>query len=275
MAQLNLLTKILVLGYFLRRKLVQRFGLDFVQVRPMSYPGGFTHGDVDLFDHEDFDIISHVLPYTMATPGQLTVLIDAVKYVVRRNVPGDIVECGVWRGGSMMAVALTLIKMNAKNRNLFLYDTYTGMTQPSDEDIDIFGVAAPDVYSEFSKYRQKRDICLWHYASLEEVKSSFLNLDYPSDRILFVQGKVEDTIPFQIPEDISILRLDTDCYSSIKHELEHLYPRLALGGVLMIDDYGTWKGVKKAVDDYFQEYGINMLFTRIDKACRVGVKTLR
>ena len=78
---------------------------------------------------------------------------------------------------------------------------------------------------------------------------------YPPERIHFVRGPVEETLPAGAPDEIALLRLDTDWYESTRHELEHLYPRLAAGGVLLVDDYGHWEGARKAVDEYFADHG--------------------
>jgi hypothetical protein len=141
-----------------------------------------------------------------------------------------------------------------------------------EEDVNLFREKASKLYSQSIKKKQGLDICSWHNASLEEVKSNLLNLGYPNDRIFFIQGKVEDTIPLQIPENISILRLDTDFYESTRHELDHLFPRLSEGGVLIVDDYGFWQGQKKAVDEYFRKNEVRMLLNRIDYLGRVGIK---
>jgi hypothetical protein len=254
------------------QRLLNQFGLNLVKTPRTNYPERFTDADIDIVEHENFEIINQVLPYTLTSPAKLFALIEAVKYVINGEIRGAIVECGVWRGGSMMAAALTLIKMNAKKRNLFLYDTYAGMTEPMEEDVNLFREKASKLYSQSIKKKQGLDICSWHNASLEEVKSNLLNLGYPNDRIFFIQGKVEDTIPLQIPENISILRLDTDFYESTRHELDHLFPRLSEGGVLIVDDYGFWQGQKKAVDEYFRKNEVRMLLNRIDYLGRVGIK---
>lgn len=88
----------------------------------------------------------------------------------------------------------------------------------------------------------------------------------------FVKGKVEDTVPEKAPDRISLLRLDTDWYESTYHGLLHLYPRLSVGGVLIIDDYGHWAGAKKAVDQYLNENHLKLLLNRIDDTGRIGVK---
>jgi len=112
----------------------------------------------------------------------------------------------------------------------------------------------------------------WCYSPLEEVQKNLYSTNYPKEKITFIKGKVEETIPNIIPEKISILRLDTDWYESTYHELMHLFPRLSKGGVLIIDDYGHWKGSREAVDKYLKENEISMLLNRIDYTGRIGVK---
>ena len=263
--------------------LLERFGRRVV-LQDVKNPKDLNDADVDIIKYEYFDIIRQVLPYTLTTPARLFVLIEAVKYVINNNIEGDIVECGVWKGGSMMAAALALLEMNATDRDLYLYDTFKGMTKPSEEDVTICGDTAhedylhrvkrkaPEVYPYTLKRDDKRDMSNWCYSSLEEVRKNMFSLRYPRDRIFFIQGRVEDTIPHHVPADISILRLDTDFYESTKHELEHLFPRVSQGGVLIIDDYGHWLGQKKAVDEYIQENRTTIFLNRVDFSCRVGVK---
>jgi len=90
--------------------------------------------------------------------------------------------------------------------------------------------------------------------------------------LIFIQGKVEDTLPKITPEKISLLRLDTDWYESTYQELLHLFPKLSKGGTIIIDDYGHWKGAREAVDDYFKEKGIKILLNRIDEIGVIGIK---
>jgi hypothetical protein len=112
---------------------------------------------------------------------------------------------------------------------------------------------------------------VWCYSSLDEVRSNMVRTGYPVDRMRFVKGKVEDSIPGQAPAQIALLRLDTDFYESTYHELRHLYPRLAPGGVLIIDDYGHWAGARKATDQYFAELGRPVLLQRIDYTGRLAI----
>jgi hypothetical protein len=189
-----------------------------------------------------------------------------VRYVVRHQIPGDIVECGVWRGGSMMAVAKTLIEMGDTDRHLHLYDTFEGMSEPTEHDRRQDGRSATDMLSAAD-----RSSPIWAYASLEDVQQAMRESEYPADRIHYYKGKVEDTIPGSIPDQISILRLDTDWYESTKHELKHLWPRLVPGGVLLIDDYGWWEGARRAVDEWQEETRAQVLLLRMDEG-RVAVK---
>jgi O-methyltransferase len=219
------------------------------------------------FDEADAELCRRVAPYTMTTPPRIYALARAVEYVVSRKVPGAIVECGVWRGGSMMAVALTLLRLGVIDRDLFLFDTFSGMTEPGAEDVKHTGERASDLLAASG-----RDSDEWATASLDEVRRAVLSVGYPKERIQFVEGTVEKTLPARAPAAIALLRLDTDWYSSTKHELAHLYPRLAAGGVLIVDDYAYWQGARKAVDEYLDEEQHALLLNRIDYTSRIAIK---
>ena len=112
----------------------------------------------------------------------------------------------------------------------------------------------------------------WCYASLDDVRENMKKTGYPLDNIRCIQGRVEEKIPAFMPKGvISLLRLDTDWYESTRHEMINLYPKLAIGGALIIDDYGHWLGAKLAVDEYFAA-NKPILLNRIDYTDRVGVK---
>ncbi|MFH9757099.1 TylF/MycF family methyltransferase [Streptomyces griseus] len=218
------------------------------------------------YDDEAKEIIRAVKPYSMTSPERLNAFILATRHIARHNIPGDIVECGVWRGGSMQACARTLLSVGETERDLYLFDTYEGMTPPTAEDLRRDGRPAQELLDA-----QDKDRPIWAVASLEDVKAGFENIPYPKERVHYVQGRVEDTVPAQAPEQISILRLDTDWYASTKHELDHLYGRLVSGGVLLIDDYGYWQGSRQAVDEFLDKTGEQLLLLRMDEG-RIAVK---
>jgi len=119
--------------------------------------------------------------------------------------------------------------------------------------------------------RDQHDL-VFAYSPLEQVKNNLRNTGYDQNQIVYAKGKVEETIPSAAPATIAILRLDTDWYESTLHELVHLYPRLSVGGVLIIDDYGHWQGCRKAVDQYIAEHNLSLLLNRIDYTGRIAVK---
>ncbi len=215
-------------------------------------------------------VINIVCPqYTGTSPVRVVQLIRALEHITRTGIEGDIVECGVWRGGSMMAAAMTLMKCNSV-RDLYLYDTFEGMPAPSREDVRYDGVPASDLYAARGGNEDRSN---WFAVSREAVEKAVLSTGYPAQHVKLVKGKVEETIPGTMPERIALLRLDTDFYASTKHEMEHLFPLLSSGGILIIDDYGCWKGSKQAVDEYFAQHDIRMFLGRVDYTCRIGVKS--
>jgi len=214
------------------------------------------------------EVYKKVKPYTMTSPERVFALCEAVKYIHEKNIEGDVVECGVWKGGSMMAVAEILLSSGDSSRNLYLFDTFEGMTPPTEKDVDISGVPAETLLEQSDKIKEES---VWCCASLEMVQSAVNSIGYPSEKIHFVKGMVEQTIPFSAPDKIALLRLDTDWYESTKHEMEHLFPRLVKGGVLIIDDYGHWQGARKGVDEYLEKNNIKILLNRIDYTGRIAV----
>jgi O-methyltransferase len=219
------------------------------------------------FDRRTAAVCTAVAPFTMTSPERIAALVDAVRYVARHAIPGDVVECGVWRGGSMMAVARTLLELDDL-RSLHLFDTFDGMPPPGDVDRDRSGASAADLLAT----SDRESSSVWARSPLDEVRRNLAATGYPPERIRFVVGRVEETVPDRAPASIAILRLDTDWYESTRHELVHLFPRLSVGGVLIIDDYGHWEGARKAVDEYLAETGVRLLLQRIDATGRIAVK---
>lgn len=242
------------------RKAFNRFGFDVIRYNSTGIADFENFPDLSA---EERKIVAAVKPFTMTGIERIVCLINAVTYISDNQISGDIVECGVWRGGSIMAAALMLLARGDTTRNLYLYDTFEGMSAPTQFDKSFDGVAAQtQMHQEAGK---------WCYASIEDVRENVLSTGYPKKKIYFVKGKVEDTIPQTIPAHLALLRLDTDWYESTKHELVHLYPRLAPEGVLIIDDYGHWQGARKAVDEYFAEQNRKIYLHRIDYTGRIAV----
>ena len=237
-------------------------------------PGSTDHTFQDSLTDADRALIAKVRPYTLTGAERIIATLDAVDYIVRRGVPGALVECGVWRGGSVLTMIAGLQRHNVTDRDIYLYDTFEGMTAPSEYDTSAFEDPATTTWARASAAGRRA----WGYFfdsdvfGLEQVRELVLSTGYPPERIHFEVGPVEETLPAQAPDEVALLRLDTDFYDSTRHELVHLYPRVASGGVLIVDDYGHWDGCRRAVDDYFQECAPLPLLSRIDYTGRTAVK---
>jgi O-methyltransferase len=249
----------------LARVLSYRFGHN-----PRQYVSGTLHllRPPD-FSDELWSIVQAIQHYTMTSPERVSALVESVQFIVHNRIPGSIVECGVWRGGSMMAVALALKKAGDASRELHLFDTFEGMPKPTEVDVDLKGHPAGGF---FRKLQTGPDTSNYCRATLEEVQQAMNSTGYDPALVHLVKGRVEETIPEHAPDTIALLRLDTDWYESTKHELEHLFPRLSKHGILIIDDYGHWQGARKAVDEYFAENKIPILLSRVDYTGRVAIK---
>ena len=220
-------------------------------------------------EYDEFvDIYNACRPYTMTSIERLYSLYKGVEYIIKNNIEGDFIECGVWRGGCTMAIAMTLNKFNITNRKIFLFDTFEGMSEPTENDVDLQGSSAKELKKTIEKTGK------WCYAEIEDVKNNMAKTEYPSNMIEYIKGKVEDTLPSFEERKIALLRLDTDWYESTLIELQKLYPMLVSKGVLIIDDYGHWAGSKKAVDEYIKEFNLPLLLNRVDYSGRLSIKTI-
>jgi O-methyltransferase len=243
-----------------RRALAKR---GFSIVRTVPYSRQPIPADCD---PETAETIRAVQPYTLTSPDRIMGLCLAVRYLVRSRIEGAIVECGVWRGGSIMAIARTLLSLGVTDRDIYMYDTFTEMPDggPLDE-VDLGGRTWDEARAEL---KDDPILGLW---PLERVRELVQSTGYPPERLHFVQGLVEDNIPAHAPERIALCRLDTDWYESTAHELRHLYPRIVPGGVLLLDDYGEFQGARRAVDEYFADGDRPILLQRLDWAGRMAV----
>lgn len=249
-----------------KQYLISKIGNNVIINKILSYFGykmqmiGFDFHDIPEKSKQIYKIVK---PYTMTGENNVYTMCSLVDYIEKRNITGDIVECGVWKGGMMMTALLSL---NDSRRHIYLYDTFQGMSIPSESD----GVYANNYYTNTLLKDGTSD---WCRGELSDVMRNIERCNYDSKKIHYVKGKVEDTIPKTLPnKDIAILRLDTDWYESTKHELIHLYPLVVKGGIVIIDDYGAWQGSKKAVDEYFKENNLTYYLHRIDNSARYFIK---
>lgn len=236
----------------------------FWRNQKVGFPWGELFPEASTLDAE---IIETSLSMSMTSRERLWALMQAVKYVEKRDIAGDFVEAGVWKGGSSYLVARLLRELDSSDRTLWLYDTYSGMPVPEPIDRRFDGTSAAQILE--SEQSNKTSSNTWAISSLEESKQNILQSGYPENLIRFVEGKVETTLLSHVPERIAILRLDTDWYSSTKAELEILTPRLSPGAVVIVDDYGHWEGARRAVDEYLSTADIFPLINRIDQTGRM------
>ena len=232
--------------------------------KPFLKKKDFWVDTIPEIDDENKKLINFINEYSLTPLVRRWTLIKSIHYINKNKIEGDIVECGIWRGGNLfLAKKIQEKYYNDIKRRLYGYDTFEGMPQPSVYD----GLKANKVYQEFKNKNEP-----WTKASLEDVLNSSSKLFSNSDDFIFIKGKVENTLieKKNLPEKISFLRLDTDFYESTKIELESLYPRLSKRGVLIIDDYGDFPGCRKAVDEYFLNKSVLMI--GVDKSCRVIIK---
>ena len=245
------------------KKIFEILGYNISKIKKDKYP-------IDI-SNETIRIYEEVEPYTATSLERVNALLQSVVYITENNIDGEIVECGVWKGGSCMAVAIKLMELEQKTREIWLYDTFEGMTEPTNHDIEIeTGKKGKELLDGIDKNTDKYN--MWAYAPKEIVINNMKKTGYPTDNIKYIVGKVEKTLKERKPKKIALLRLDTDWYESTKAELEELYPHVVNGGIIIIDDYGHFEGAKRAVDEYFEKEDNKPLLNRIDYTGRLIIK---
>ncbi len=251
------------------KKSLARYGYELNRITTVPATAPAQH-DLPLdFDDATSATVRFVSGYTMTSPERLFALCHAIRYISAAEIPGAIVECGVWKGGSMMAAARTLLEVGDTDRELYLFDTFEGMPAPTEHDVDLVGVSA---YEKWQTYKRNPLVPREARAGLRGVEEAVRSVGYDMSRVHFVKGMVEDTIPGAAPDRIALLRLDTDYYQSTRHEMFELYPRLVPRGVLIIDDFGHFRGSEQAVREYFDATGEQVLLHRVDYSARLVVK---
>jgi O-methyltransferase len=170
--------------------------------------------------------------------------------VIREGVPGDLIETGVWRGGAVIFMRAALEAYGDTTRRVWAADSFQGLPPPDPR----YAADAGDVHHGFESLA----------VSLEEVQANFRRYGMLDERVRFLKGWFKDTLPVAPIERLAVARLDGDMYESTMDALRALYPKLSLGGYLIVDDFGTVPGCAKAVEDYRQEHGVREPILDID-----------
>lgn len=235
---------------------------DYTAVKPVE----FSRADLQVLDAVTDN------HWTMASRERVVATINACKHAVQSGIEGDFVECGVWRGGNSIAAKLTFENYGS-DKKVWLFDTFAGMTAPTEFDSTPFSDRSTEDRFEETRKGDHND---WCFASLEDVRANFEKSGADLRGVKMVPGDVMKTLANKrnLPDRMSVLRLDTDFYDSTKVEMEVLYPRLSTGGSLLIDDFGHWDGARRAVEEYFDGLpsGSRPLLHYTDYTGRMGVK---
>jgi hypothetical protein len=215
---------------------------------------------------EELEIINRTIKIALASKLNLFSIIQSLKYIQNNNIKGDLVECGVFRGGSLALICFFSQKFNI-NSNIYGYDTFEDgflLNEFSNFDKDSKGNKL-----DLDNFKNPENFYYTQSEVLKVLKGFFIKEKYLPK---LIKGNIMQTLLEEknLPKTISFLRLDTDLFKTTKLQLEILYPRLAKGGILHIDDYGHCPGVKKAVDDFFERK--NVWLHRVDYTCRYVIK---
>lgn len=189
--------------------------------------------------------------YTMTGHKRMDNIEACVTSVLEDKIPGDFIETGVWRGGSVMLMKALLDKHGVTDRKVWCADSFEGLPPANATDREI------DPMSDFSD----RDFLS---VSQEQVEANFKRFGLLDENVKFLKGWFCDTLPTAPVDQLAILRLDGDLYESTMDALTNLYPKLSPGGYLIIDDYASWAGCRKAIDEYRAEHGITAELQQID-----------
>jgi len=208
-----------------------------------------------------WDVFERNKPYTCLSVERFYNIFKSIEYIAKSQIPGDIVECGVFLGGSIVGAAEIADHFGLTDRRFYIFDTFEGFPANTVER-DMTGVDT--------------DLSTLHIFNnnfRHVVERNIAQSGVSPSRFVLVQGLVEDTLRESIGlGSVAYLRLDTDYFTSTMIELEVLYPKLSHGGVLIVDDYGHFEGVRNAVDDFFERSSQKPLLHRVDYTGRAGVK---
>ncbi len=192
-----------------------------------------------------------VLAHTMIGVKRLANVKFCVEDVVRKGVPGDLIETGVWRGGTTIFMRAILKAYGVEDRRVWVADSFEGLPPP---DTVRYPPDADSILHEL------RPLAI----SLDEVRANFGKYGLLDDRVCFLKGWFKETLPAAPIERLAVARLDGDMYESTMDGLTNLYPKLSVGGYLIVDDYGAVPACRQAVEDYRKAQGIDEPIQKID-----------
>lgn len=254
--------------YKITKSILKKFNFKIIKIEKQNLSYLYPE-----YSKKELKIITNAKLYTMTSYQNLNFLIRSFQHVINNNLEGDFVECGVWQGGNVILLKNLMTEYKIMRKQIYAYDTFEGMTKPTaiDKDIRFKQEKASDLMKKNLKSLNTHNIHC--YYPIDKVRKNILNNCKDIKNIKLIKGDVLKTLLVKdnIPNKISILRLDTDWYKSTKIELEILFPKLVKNGVLIIDDYGDFLGCKKAVDEYFKNKKFNIF--KIDSGARMLIKS--
>ena len=224
---------------------------------------------VSKFEKKTLEICSN---YSMTGYENMFALIKSIDFINKNNIKGDFVECGVWKGGNLILFQKMIEKFKLKKK-IYAFDTFEGMTAPQKVDQTFLGESSIAIFKKLKRKKiDPKKNTVMAECSIEDVKNNFRKNTNNNKNLICIKGPVEKTLQIKknLPKKISILRLDTDWYQSTKIELIKLFPLVEKKGIIIIDDYGYWKGARKAVDEYFKNKNLTMF--KIDFTGRLIIK---
>ena len=230
-------------------------------VKPSKAPADV---DMETAFHEIWDVVR---PYTLTSKESGYALFKAVEFVTTQQICGALVECGVYRGGSSMLMALAALHFGDRSRPLHMFDTFAGMTRPGV--FDHSTITGNPVLARWESGKRSDNSNEWDFASLAEVKQNFRLTNYPPNLLYTHVGDVASTLPGSDVSSIAILKLDTDLYESTKVELEQLYPKVSELGFVIVDDYGHYAGARRATDEYLETRTPRPFLQRVNYTVRM------
>jgi O-methyltransferase len=180
---------------------------------------------------------------TMIGLHRLNNLQECITDIIRHHIPGDLIETGVWRGGACIFMRAVLKAYEDSSRSVWVADSFQGLPPPNPER---YPADAGDRLFEEPALR----------VSVEEVQANFRKYGLLDDRVRFLVGWFRDTLPIAPIDQLALVRLDGDLYESTMDALRSLYPKLSVGGYLIVDDYAL-PGCRLAVDEFRREFGIS------------------